>query len=95
LIRTPSGEQAISTLQIGDLVAAHSGQTPLFDNWFERASRARDEPAPPIAPEINITGGRLQLRYRLRSALAPILDRRTDDSTSVPTALAMASEIWS
>src|SRR5262249_7740092 len=27
LIRTPSGEQEISSLQIGDLVVAHSGQT--------------------------------------------------------------------
>ena len=55
-----------------------SGEYPLFDNWFERASCERDESALPIAPEINITGGRLQLRSRLRSALAPVLDRRTD-----------------
>ena len=55
-----------------------SGEYPLFDNWVECASGERDESAQPIAPEINITGGRLQLRSRLRSVLAPVLDRRTD-----------------
>ena len=51
-----------------------------FDNWSERASLGGDKipPAQPIAPVIDITGGRLQLRSRLRSALATLVDRRTD-----------------
>jgi Hint domain len=55
-----------------------SNEYPLFDNWSGRAARGRDKPAQPIGPEINITGGRLQLRSRLRSTLAPLVDRRTD-----------------
>jgi hypothetical protein len=55
-----------------------SGEYPLFDNWSERATRENDDPTQPIVPEINVTGGRLQLRSRLRSAVAPLLDRRTD-----------------
>jgi Hint domain len=54
-----------------------SGEYPLFDNWGERATGESDDPAQPIVPEINITGGRLQLRSRLRSAFAPLVDRRT------------------
>jgi len=46
----------------------------------ERASLEREmtSPAQRIAPQFNITGGRQQLRSRLRSGLALIVDRRTD-----------------
>jgi hypothetical protein len=56
------------------------GDHKQFDNWSERASLERDEvpPAQPIAPVIDVTGGRPQLRSRLRSALATLVDRRTD-----------------
>jgi hypothetical protein len=51
-----------------------------FDNWSERARLERDKirPSQPIAPVIDMTGGRLQLRSRLQSALAILVDRRTD-----------------
>jgi hypothetical protein len=57
-----------------------SGDHKQFDNWSERASLEGDRIAPvqAIAPVIDITGGRLQLRSRLRSALAVLVDRRTD-----------------
>jgi hypothetical protein len=50
-----------------------SGEYPLFHNWSERATRENGDPAQQIVPEM-----RLQLRSRLRSALAHLLDRRTD-----------------
>jgi len=53
-----------------------SADCALFDNWSERVSLATPI-AQPIAPEANVTGARLQLRSRLRSALAPLVDRRT------------------
>ena len=51
-----------------------------FDNWSERTSLERDElaPAKPAAPVIDMTGRREQLRSRLRSAFAAVVDRRTD-----------------
>jgi hypothetical protein len=57
-----------------------SGEHKQFDNWSERASLERDEvpPQQPIAPVIDVTGRRPQLRSRLRSALATLVDRRTD-----------------
>ena len=52
----------------------------LFDNWSERPVFELDASpaAQPVVSVANITGGRQQLRSRLRSALAPVLDRRTD-----------------
>jgi hypothetical protein len=57
-----------------------SGDHKQFDNWNERASLEGDNTplAQPIAPVIDIAGGRPQLRSRLRSALAILVDRRTD-----------------
>ena len=57
-----------------------SGDHKQFDNWSERVSLEGDKipPAQPIAQVIDITGGRLQLRSRLRSALSILVDRRTD-----------------
>ena len=56
-----------------------SGEYKLFDNLSERASLEREmRSAQPIAPQFNITGGRRQLRSRLRSGFALLVDRRTD-----------------
>jgi len=57
-----------------------SGDYKQFDNWSERASLDVDKapPAQPIAPVIDITGRRSQLRSRLRSALSILVERRTD-----------------
>ena len=41
MIRTPSGEQEISTLQSGDLVVTHSGQAKPI-RWIGRRSLRRD-----------------------------------------------------
>jgi hypothetical protein len=51
----------------------------LFDNWSERSGLQIDEsPMAQRLSVIDITGGRRQLRSRVRSALAPVRDRRTD-----------------
>jgi hypothetical protein len=57
-----------------------SGDHKQFDNWSEGASLDGDKipPAQPIAPVFDITGGRPQLRSRLRSTLAILVDRRTN-----------------
>src|SRR5215831_465146 len=57
-----------------------SGEYNLFDNLSERPSLEREmtSQAQPIAPQFNITGGRRQLRSRLRSGFALLVDRRTD-----------------
>ena len=51
----------------------------LFDNWSERATLEIDaSPVSERLPVTDITGGRRQLRSRLRSALSPLVDRRTE-----------------
>ena len=57
-----------------------SGDYSEFDNWNERLSlaRIRERPRWLMGPIVNIPGGRHQLPSRLRSALAPLVDRRTD-----------------
>lgn len=57
-----------------------SGEYKLFDNLNERANTESENPSPAqrSAPQINITGARRQLRSRLRSGLAGLVDRRTD-----------------
>jgi len=50
----------------------------LFDNWSERLELDAPAVAHRFVPATDITGGRRQLRSRLRSALAPLVDRRTD-----------------
>jgi Hint domain-containing protein len=57
-----------------------TGEYKLFDNLSERASidRKTTSPGQPIAPQINVTEARCQLRSRLRSGLARLLDRRND-----------------
>jgi hypothetical protein len=51
----------------------------LFDNWSERATLEIDAGAvSERLPVTDITGGRRQLRSRLRSALSPLVDRRTE-----------------
>ena len=57
-----------------------SGDYSKFDNWNERQSLGENTAAAALAigPIVNITGGRHQLPSRLRSALAPLVDRRTD-----------------
>jgi hypothetical protein len=57
-----------------------SGEYKLFDNLSERTSIEieKTSPAQPIAPQFNITGGRRQLRSRLRSGFALLVDRRTE-----------------
>jgi hypothetical protein len=62
-----------------ETLSASSGYK-LFDNWGERTVLEIDASpvAQPCVSVANITGGRRQLCSRLRSALAPVLDRRTD-----------------
>ena len=51
-----------------------------FDNASERLTlgESTELPMRTIGPALNITGGRRQLPSRIRSALAPLLDCRTD-----------------
>jgi len=55
-----------------------SSNFELFDNWSERLELDATTVAHRFVPVTNITGGRRPLRSRLRSALAPLVDRRTD-----------------
>jgi hypothetical protein len=56
-----------------------SGEHLFFDNWSERSALQIDEsPMAQGLSAIDVTGGRRQLRSRLRSAFAPVVDRRTD-----------------
>jgi hypothetical protein len=56
-----------------------SADRKLFDNWAEfdalYGGEMMAEPVP-FAPEVSVTGGRVQLRSRLRSALSPWIDKR-------------------
>ena len=57
-----------------------SGDYSKFDNWSERLT-LDESTKPPVrimGTVHNITGARRQLSSRLRSALAPFIDRRTD-----------------